>query len=70
MSFLHNQNDPRYTRLFEFLRQHNTAQNTLRTRQKYKMRRVNKEEMDVIKRVAARSFSRPNNSIVQRSLKT
>lgn len=60
MSNIHDPKDPRHTRLFELLRQKHAADTFADNVQGFKVRRVNKEELDEIKRVAARSIARVN----------
>lgn len=60
MSNIHDPNDPRHMRLFELLRQKHAADTIVGNVQGFQVRRVNKEELDEIKRVAARSMNRAN----------
>ena len=60
MSNIHDPKDPRHTRLFELLHQKHAADTFAGNVQGFKVRRVNKEELDEIKRVAARSIARVN----------
>ena len=47
-------------RLFELLRQKHAADTIVGSLKGFQVRRVNKEELDEIKRVAARSLARVN----------
>ena len=58
MSNLHDPDDPRHARLFELLRQNDVATKAAEKVQDFNIRRVNKDELDVIQRVAARSMLR------------
>lgn len=58
MSNLHNPDDPRHARLFELLRQNHVAESTAARVHDFNVRKVNKDELEVIKRVAERSMRR------------
>ncbi|MDE1130552.1 MAG: hypothetical protein OSA49_03215 [Ascidiaceihabitans sp.] len=58
MSNFHNRNDPRHKRLFELLRQKNVATHLVDPSQPLKVRKVNSDELDEIKRIATRSMTR------------
>ena len=60
MSNIHNPNDPRHVRLFELLRQKRVADTHMGKLGGFQVRRVDKDELDKIKRVAARSMARVN----------
>jgi hypothetical protein len=60
MSNLHDPKNPRHSRLFELLRQKHAADSLVGNVQGFKVRRVNKDELDEIKRSAARSMARLN----------
>lgn len=58
MPNIHNPDDPRHMRLFELLRQKHASDTIVGSVKGFQVRRVNKEELDEIKRVAARSIAR------------
>ncbi|MDB4073448.1 hypothetical protein N9530_01690 [Ascidiaceihabitans sp.] len=58
MSNFHNPNDPRHKRLFELLRQKHVATHLGSTVKALKVRKVDHDELDEIKRIAARSLTR------------
>ena len=58
MSHLHDPKNPRHARLFELLRQTNVAQDTVARLDEFNIRKVNADELEVIKRVAERSMQR------------
>jgi hypothetical protein len=60
MSKFHDPNDPRHMRLFELLRQKHAADTIVGSVKGFQVRHVNKEELDKIKHVAARSMARVN----------
>ena len=60
MSNFHDPNDPRHMRLFELLRQKHAADTIVGSVKGFQIRSVNKEELDKVKRVAARSMTRVN----------
>lgn len=60
MSYMHAPKDHRHARLFELMRQKHAADILVGRAQGFEVRHVNKEELDEIKRVAARSMSRAN----------
>ena len=60
MSNLHDPDNPRHSRLFELLRQTDVAESAATRVQDFNVRKVNKDELDVIKLVAERSMRRAN----------
>jgi hypothetical protein len=60
MSNLHDPENPRHARLFELLRQNDVAETTAARVHDFNIRKVNKDELDTIKRVAERSMRRMN----------
>jgi hypothetical protein len=60
MSYLHDPNNPRHARLFELLYQSDMADVTALHAQNLKVRPVDKDELDVIRRIAERSMTRMN----------
>lgn len=56
MNYFHNPDDPRHKRLFEYLRQEESADKLVNDPKAFSVRRINPEDMEVIKRVAARSM--------------
>ena len=58
MSNFHNSNDPRHKRLFELLRQKHVATHLGDSSQPLRVRKVDSDELDEIKRIATRSISR------------
>lgn len=56
MKYFHNPDDPRHKRLFEFLRQEETAERIMNDPKAFRIRRTNPDELETIKRVAARSM--------------
>lgn len=58
MPNLHDPNDPRHMRLFELLRQKHAADTIVGNVKGFQVRKVNREELDEIKRVAALSMAR------------
>ncbi|WP_390914877.1 hypothetical protein [Pseudosulfitobacter sp. SM2401] len=60
MPILHDPENPRHARLFELLRQNDVVETMASRVHDFNIRKVNQDEMDVIKRVAARSMQRVN----------
>ncbi|MDG1470959.1 MAG: hypothetical protein P8Q26_05280 [Ascidiaceihabitans sp.] len=60
MPILHDPENPRHARLFELLRQNDVVETMASRVHDFNIRKVNQDEMDVIKRVAARSIQRVN----------
>jgi hypothetical protein len=60
MPILHDPENPRHARLFELLRQNDVVETIASRVHDFNIRKVNQDEMDVIKRVAARSMQRVN----------
>ena len=60
MPILHDPENPRHARLFELLRQNDVVETMASRVHDFNIRKVNQNEMDVIKRVAARSMQRVN----------
>lgn len=56
MSNLHDPNDPRHMRIFEMMRQNHVAKDTAARVQQFNTRKVNKDELETIKRLAQRSM--------------
>lgn len=60
MPILHDPENPRHARLFELLRQNDVVETMASRVHDFNIRKVKQDEMDVIKRVAARSMQRVN----------
>ena len=56
MNYFHNPDDPRHKRLFELLRQEETAERIVKDPKAFRIRPINPDELETIKRVAARSM--------------